>query len=167
MRPNQLMRASKNKPNRHKMIDPWHKSRSKATHKTTRSGSRRTGWTEATTSWPWWLPWLWQLIFPPGLLGFRRGSCVSKAIFFSLCCYFALKRMNLAKTGARFHSFSNPLTHLNSIGEIGRRRKRIKRKQLCGGKNQKIVNRTFEKEFLNYLYFQFSLVRFSLGWLVC
>ena len=69
------------------------------------------------------------------------GALVSSQLFifaldFSSVCttILSLKRMNLATKRARFHSFSNSLTHSNSIGEIVRRRTKIKRKQQRGGK---------------------------------
>ena len=118
------------RPNRPKMAYPRHKSQSKANPKTTRSGNMEARPSRAhhgltvvdTTS--------HGDCHSYGSLSFPRGDCFLRGFRFPMqffvcfCCYFAFKEDEFGynKKG-RFHSFSNSLTHTNSIGEIGRRKK--------------------------------------------
>ena len=134
------MRASKKKPNRPKTTDSRKNLRCKAINKTQRSGSSRTDRAESTTAWLW---------CPPQIV----VAATAVAAHLSLCCFgffvalrflmwffwfcasiLMLKEDELGCKRGRFHSFNNSLTHSNSIREIGRRRKRIKRKERRSGK---------------------------------
>jgi len=64
-----------------------------------------------------------------------------------LCYYLPLKKMNLAAKRGRLHSFRISPTHSNTIGEIGRKRKRVKQKQWCGGKIKRSSLRPLSKHF--------------------
>jgi len=80
----------------------------------------------------------------PGLLRFLRGSLFSHVIFSVFAAIFPLKMMNLVAKGGRFHSFSNSLAHSNSMGGIGRRRKKDQVKATTWRQNRKIVTPTFK-----------------------
>ena len=89
---------------------------------------------------PWWLPRSNRgdchgrggHVFPP-VLRFLQRSFNFHAAFSSIKLLFAFKRDEYGCKKGRFPQLRNSLTHSNSIGEIGRRRKGIKQKQRHSG----------------------------------
>jgi len=136
LRPNQVKRARKRRPigTRRLIQGTNHSPRQTIKQHVWETGSRRARGHHGS----WWLPQSdcggCQDQYPP-------SASVSSQLFvfphdFSSvrAAILPLKRMNLAVKRGRLHSFSTSLTQSNSIGEIGRRRINIKRKQRHGGK---------------------------------